>query len=64
MPLYRAYFIENGQVWTAIDLSCANDDDAIRQTKNLSDERDIELWQGDRRVAVLSDPRRVARDFG
>jgi len=54
MPSYRAYLIENGQVWTAVDLSCADDDDAKKQTESLLDERDIELWQGDRRVAVLN----------
>jgi hypothetical protein len=58
MPLYRAYLIENGHVWTAVDLSCADDDDAKQQTESLLNERDIELWQGDRRVAVLNRMRR------
>jgi hypothetical protein len=48
MPLYRAYLIENGHVWTAIDLTCVNDDDAKRQAANLSSGHDVELWQGDR----------------
>jgi hypothetical protein len=42
-----------GQACELVDLSCADDDDAKQQTESLSDERDIELWQGDRRVAVL-----------
>ena len=53
MPLYRAYLMENGHVWTAIDLTCVNDDDAKRQAANLSSGHDVELWQGDRRVTLL-----------
>jgi hypothetical protein len=53
MPLYRAYLMENGHVWTAIDLTCVNDDDAMRQAAALGNGRDIELWQGDRRVTLL-----------
>jgi hypothetical protein len=51
--LYRAYLIENGHVWTAVDLSCSDDEDAKQQTESLLDRRDIELWQRDRKVAVL-----------
>jgi hypothetical protein len=53
MRQYRAYLIENGHVGTAIDLTCADDDDAKRQTASLPSVRDVELWQGDRRVAFL-----------
>ena len=53
MPLYRAYLRENGQVWAAIDLACADDDDAKQQAENLRNGRDTELWQSDRRVALL-----------
>jgi len=53
MRQYRAYLMENGHVWTAIDLSCADDDDAKRQTANLPSGHDVELWQGDRKVALL-----------
>jgi hypothetical protein len=57
MPLYRAYLLENGHVWTAIDLTCADDDDAKRQAAALANGRDIELWQGDRRITLLrADP--------
>ncbi len=59
MPLYRAYLIENGHVWTAFDLCCSDDDDAKKQIESLLDERDIELWQRDRRVAVLRAHRRT-----
>jgi hypothetical protein len=53
MRQYRAYLIENGHVGTAIDLTCVDDDDAKRQTASLPSIRDVELWQGDRRVAFL-----------
>jgi hypothetical protein len=53
MRQYRAYLMENGHVWTAIDLTCVDDDDAKRQTANLSSGHEVELWQGDRKVALL-----------
>jgi hypothetical protein len=53
MQLYRAYLIENGHIGAAIDLTCIDDDDAKRQTAGLPSVRDVELWQGDRRVAFL-----------
>jgi hypothetical protein len=58
MPLYRAYLIENGHVGTAVDLSCADDDDAKQKTEFLFVEREFELWQADRRVAILNGMRR------
>jgi hypothetical protein len=63
MRQYRAYLIENGHVWTAIDLTCVDDNDARRQTANLPGGHDVELWQGDRRVAFLRLVRRE-RAFG
>ena len=59
MPLYRAYLLENGHVWTAVDLTCVSDDDAKRQAAGLGNGRDVELWQGDRRVALLKSRRKV-----
>ena len=46
MQKYRAYLMENGHVWTAIDLICADDDDAKRQIAKLPSGHDVELWQG------------------
>jgi hypothetical protein len=57
--LYRAYLLENGHTYAAIDLTCVDDDDAKRQTANLSNGRDVELWQGDRRIALLGSRRKV-----
>lgn len=51
--LYRAYFMQNGHVWMAVDLTCSDDEDAKKQIESLLDRRDIELWPRDRRVAVL-----------
>jgi hypothetical protein len=60
MPLYRAYLMENGHVWTAIDLTCANDTDAKRQAAGLGNDRDVELWRGDRKIALLRTRRNVS----
>lgn len=59
MTQYRAYLMENGHVWAAVDLACADDDDAKRQAENLRNGRVVELWQNDRRVALLRSPRRA-----
>jgi hypothetical protein len=48
--LYRAYLMENGQTYAAIDLTCVDDDDAKQQTANLSNGRDVEVWHRERRV--------------
>jgi hypothetical protein len=61
MPLYRAYLREHGHVWAAIDLACVDDDEAKQQVEDLGNGRVVELWQRDRRVALLKSPRRVLR---
>jgi hypothetical protein len=53
MPFYRAYLIENGQVWAAVDLSCA-DDDAKNKQNPLWMSGISSFARGDRRVAVLN----------
>jgi hypothetical protein len=45
--------MDNGRVYVAIDLTCTDDDDAKRQTTNLSNGHEIEVWEGDRRVTLL-----------
>ena len=57
--LYRAYLMENGQTYAALDLSCVDDDDAKQQMANLSHGRDVEVWEGDRRVALVKPRKRV-----
>ena len=59
MTQYRAYLMENGHVWAAVDLACADDDDAKRQAENLRNGRVVELWQNDRRVALLRSSRKA-----
>jgi hypothetical protein len=50
--LCRAYLLENGQTYAAIDLTCAGDNDAKQQMANLSNGREVEVWQGDRKVGL------------
>lgn len=57
---YRAYLMENGQTYAAIDLACVNDDEAKQQSANLSNGREVEVWQGDRRVGLVKSRKRVA----
>jgi len=57
--LYRAYLMENGQTYAAIDLTCVDDDDAKQQTANLSNGRDVEVWHRERRVGLLRSRKRV-----
>jgi hypothetical protein len=54
MQHYRAFQLDdNGHVIGSVDLSCLNDEDARKQAEQLLKLYDIELWQLDRRVAVL-----------
>lgn len=53
MPLYTAYLMEQGHVWTAVDLYCTDDADARGKAESLLNGRDVELWQRDRRIALL-----------
>jgi hypothetical protein len=51
MAHYRAYLIGiNGRFEKAVDLDCANDDAAKEAARRLVDDRDVELWQRDRRI--------------
>jgi hypothetical protein len=56
---YRAYLMENGQTYVAIDLACVDDDEAKQRTANLSNGREVEVWQGDRRLGLLRSRKRV-----
>jgi hypothetical protein len=53
MPLYRAYVMEEGHVWTALDLYCTDDLEARRQAEGLQNGYDVELWEHHRRVTLL-----------
>jgi hypothetical protein len=52
MQHYRVYVIgQDGHFIKSIDLSCADDSAAVESAKQLIDGHDLELWQGDRRIA-------------
>jgi hypothetical protein len=54
MQHYRAFQLDyTGHVIGRIDLSCLDDEDAMKQAQRLLDFYDIELWRLDRRVALL-----------
>jgi hypothetical protein len=44
---------ENGHVTNRLDVKCPNDEVAKQCAKRYIDRQDIELWQGDRLVAVF-----------
>jgi hypothetical protein len=52
MTDYRVYIVgDDDRIMKRIDLDCADDSAAIEYAKQYIDGRDIELWQGDRRIA-------------
>jgi hypothetical protein len=61
MQHYRAYFLdENGHISNAIDMECADDEQARECAKKFVSGRDAELWQDDRFIAtyIADEPRR------
>jgi len=45
MPIYRTYVLDQrGHVVVAIDLECADDEEAIARAKRLGD-GEVELWR-------------------
>jgi hypothetical protein len=54
MPGYHAYIIgSDGRFYRSVPLDCANDVEAVEQAKLLLDGHDVELWQLDRKIAML-----------
>lgn len=56
MPEYQAFVIgPDGHVMDRHDhdLTCADDEAAMERAQQLADSCDIELWQGERRIAVF-----------
>jgi hypothetical protein len=52
MSHYRVYFIgSDGRFKSTVSLQCADDDAAIKQARQLSDDQDVELWQSARKIA-------------
>jgi hypothetical protein len=56
VPKYRYYLINlNGRIdCPAIDYEAADDMEAVRYGRTLLEDQDIEVWQGARVVAYLS----------
>jgi hypothetical protein len=54
MADYRAYLVdEDGHFSEAVPLICADDAEAIEKARPLAVDKDVELWQLDRKVAVF-----------
>jgi hypothetical protein len=52
---YRAYILnEDGHIRRAVEFDCTDDDAAKQMAARMLDGHDIELWQRDRKVAVLN----------
>ncbi|MGY0573721.1 hypothetical protein ACTGJ9_023740 [Bradyrhizobium sp. RDM12] len=51
---YRAYIMgEDGRIRGVHELDCASDEEAKAKATQMLDGHDLEVWQRDRRVAVL-----------
>jgi hypothetical protein len=54
MRHYSAFQLDpTGHVAGRIDLNCIDDKDALRQAEMLADTFGLELWENDRKIAVL-----------
>ncbi len=55
--VYRAYLRnDQGHFINVTELLCRNDEEAIKEASRLSDEHTVELWERDRKVAVIPAP--------
>lgn len=51
---YHAYLIgPDGHIAQRVDLICADDESAQTEAKQLVLDREVELWVGTRKVAIL-----------
>jgi predicted RNA-binding Zn-ribbon protein involved in translation (DUF1610 family) len=64
MRPYRAFVVnEDGHFQKAVVLNCANDAAAVLEAKKLVDGEYIELWEMERRVAILKNSNNSAGEF-
>jgi hypothetical protein len=57
MADYRIYILANNdEVTKRIRIECADDEAAIAVARQYIDGRDVEVWQGDRRILRLDRP--------
>ena len=55
MPEYRAYLIGlDGHFHSSTAIEAPDDDAAVEAAKPLVDGHDVEIWQRDRKITVLS----------
>ena len=55
MAEYRAYLIgDDGHFYDVFQLICADDAEAIEMAMRLVIDRDVELWQLDRKIGTFS----------
>ena len=51
---YRAYILnDEGHIIGVHELNCADDDEAKAKAAQMLDGHDLEVWQCERRIAVL-----------
>jgi hypothetical protein len=51
---YRAYILgPDGHVEYRVDLHCQDEEEAVKQAKQLVDGHDVELWQLDRKIETF-----------
>ena len=51
---YRVYFVgSDGHFVSFVGLSCSDDAEAIEQAQRLIEDRDVELWSGERFIVRL-----------
>jgi hypothetical protein len=56
--MYRAYILKSdGHFKGVVELECASDELAIEAARHAGGEHGVELWQGARRLALLTPPR-------
>jgi hypothetical protein len=54
MAHYRAYIMgDDGHISKAVDLVLKDDAEALEAAKQLVDGHDVELWERERRIALL-----------
>ena len=60
MADYRVYLLDtDGSFNGVVPLVCADDGEAIEYAQRLAVDRDVELWQLDRKVAVIPDQNKI-----
>ena len=63
MPEYRAYIIgSDGHFLDAVDLTCDDDEAAIKQAATLVDGHNIELWQLGRQIIKCNNEENHSRE--